>query len=87
MNGMGPQISSYRILGVRVDAAQIPDVCATVEQWVQQRDRCHYVAVTGMHGIMEAQHDLEFKSILNAADLVVWLPPSIARRQTSFGLA
>ena len=71
MNGMGPQISSYRILGVRVDAAQIPDVCATVEQWVQQRDRCHYVAVTGMHGIMEAQHDLEFKSILNAADLVV----------------
>ena len=71
MNGTGAEISSCRILGVRVDAVQIPDVCATVERWLQQRDRCHYVAITGMHGLMEAQHDPAFKSILNAADLVV----------------
>ena len=71
MNGGGVQSSSYRVLGVRVDAVQIPEVCARVEEWIQQRDGCHNVAVTGMHGIMEAQHDPEFKSILNAADLVV----------------
>jgi N-acetylglucosaminyldiphosphoundecaprenol N-acetyl-beta-D-mannosaminyltransferase len=58
-------------LGVRVDAVQLAEVCARVEEWIEQRDGCHYVAVTGMHGIMEAQHDPEFKSILNAADLVV----------------
>jgi N-acetylglucosaminyldiphosphoundecaprenol N-acetyl-beta-D-mannosaminyltransferase len=71
MNEGGVQSSSFRVLGVRVDAVQIPEVCARVEEWIQQRDGCHYVAVTGMHGIMEAQHDPEFKSILNAADLVV----------------
>lgn len=71
MNGKGGESFSYRVLGVRVDAVQIPEVCARVEEWIQQRDGCHYVAVTGMHGIMEAQHDPEFKSILNAADLVV----------------
>jgi N-acetylglucosaminyldiphosphoundecaprenol N-acetyl-beta-D-mannosaminyltransferase len=71
MNGESVQSSSYRVLGVRVDAVQLPEVCRRVEKWIEQRDACHYVAVTGMHGIMEAQHDPEFKSILNAADLVV----------------
>lgn len=71
MNGMGLPSSPYRVLGVRVDAVQIPEVCARVEEWIQNRDGCRYVAVTDMHGIMEAQHDSTFKSILNAADLVV----------------
>ncbi len=67
--GMGN--SSYRVLGVRVDAVQIPDVCARIEEWIQRPGSCRYVAVTGMHGIMEARHDRAFKSVLNAADLVV----------------
>jgi N-acetylglucosaminyldiphosphoundecaprenol N-acetyl-beta-D-mannosaminyltransferase len=62
---------SYRVLGVRVDAIQIPEVCARIEQWIKHRDRCRYVAVTGMHGIMEAQRASAFKAVLNAADLVV----------------
>ena len=62
---------SYRVLGVRVDAMQIPEVCARIEQWIKHRDRCRYVAVTGMHGIMEAQRASAFKAVLNAADLVV----------------
>jgi N-acetylglucosaminyldiphosphoundecaprenol N-acetyl-beta-D-mannosaminyltransferase len=68
---MGAESFSYRVLGVRVDAVQIPEVCARVEEWIERRDSCRYVAVTGMHGIMEAQHDPTFKSILNSADLVV----------------
>jgi N-acetylglucosaminyldiphosphoundecaprenol N-acetyl-beta-D-mannosaminyltransferase len=71
MNNIGVESFSYRVLGVRVDAVQIPDVCSTVEAWIERRDGCRYVAVTGMHGIMEAQHDPAFKSILNGADLVV----------------
>jgi N-acetylglucosaminyldiphosphoundecaprenol N-acetyl-beta-D-mannosaminyltransferase len=71
MNEMRVENSSYRVLGVRVDAVQIPEVCARVEEWIEHRGSCRYVAVTGMHGIMEAQHDPRFKFILNAADLVV----------------
>jgi N-acetylglucosaminyldiphosphoundecaprenol N-acetyl-beta-D-mannosaminyltransferase len=63
--------ASYRALGVRVDAVQIPDVVVRMEEWIARRDGCHFIAVTGMHGVMEAQHDPGFKDVLNAADLVV----------------
>ncbi len=61
----------FRILGVGVDALQIPGVIHEVENWIQSHDGCHFIAVTGMHGVMEAQHEAPFKAILNSADLVV----------------
>ncbi len=61
----------FHLLGVRVDAVQIPDAISTMQSWIEKRDRCHYVTVTGMHGVTEARHDSSFKSVLNAADLVV----------------
>jgi len=61
----------FTVLGVRIDAVQIPDVVALMEHWILDRDTCHFIAVTGMHGITEAQHDPWFKKILNFADLVV----------------
>lgn len=61
----------YRILGVRVDATQIPDTIAQMEEWITRRDACHFVAVTDMHSVMEAQYDDGFKSMLSSADLVV----------------
>lgn len=67
----GENRAYFRVLGVRVDALQLPDVSAIIEQWVQDHGRCRYIAVTGIHGVMEAQHDPEFKRILNSADLVV----------------
>lgn len=65
------QVPSFRLLGVRVHAVQIPDAIVQIENWIRDRNACHYVAVTGMHGVMEAQHDEKFKTILNTADLVV----------------
>ncbi|GAP62435.1 N-acetylglucosaminyldiphosphoundecaprenol N-acetyl-beta-D-mannosaminyltransferase [Ardenticatena maritima] len=62
---------SYSVLGVRVHAVQIPDVIALMETWIAARERCHYVAVTGMHGVTVAQEDETFRQVLNAADLVV----------------
>lgn len=62
---------SYSTLGVRVDAVQIPDVIEQMQQWINRREACHWIAVTGMHGVMEAQHNSEFKAVLNGADLVV----------------
>jgi len=63
--------STFKVLGVRVNAVQIPDVIAQVENWIAERYQCHFVAVTGMHGVTEAQHDPHFKQILNSSDLVV----------------
>ena len=64
-------VKSYRVLGVRVNAVQIQDVITRMEEWIARRDGCRYVAVTGMQGVTEAQHDSSFKTILNAAGLVV----------------
>lgn len=61
----------YRTIGVRVHAVQIPDVIETIREWISQRERNHYIAVTGMHGVSEAQQDPSFRRVLNEADLVV----------------
>ena len=61
----------FQVLGVRVDAAQIADVVDQMKDWIREKKGCHSIAATGMNGIVEAQHDPEFKQILNATDLVV----------------
>jgi N-acetylglucosaminyldiphosphoundecaprenol N-acetyl-beta-D-mannosaminyltransferase len=62
---------SFQVLGVRVDAVQIPEAVRLLDQWASCRTTSHFVAVTGMHGISEAQRDPTLRRILNAADLVV----------------
>jgi N-acetylglucosaminyldiphosphoundecaprenol N-acetyl-beta-D-mannosaminyltransferase len=66
-----PAEGVFNILGVRVSAVQIGDVVARMEEWIERRQLGRYVAVTGMHGIMEAHHDPAFKDILNSSTLVV----------------
>jgi N-acetylglucosaminyldiphosphoundecaprenol N-acetyl-beta-D-mannosaminyltransferase len=61
----------FPVLGVRINAVQIPDVVSQIECWISERNRCHFIAVTGMHGVTEAQHEPYFKQVLNSADLVV----------------
>jgi len=61
----------FPVLGVRVDAVQIIDVVAQMTEWIRKKAGCHSIAATGMNGIVEAQHDPEFKQVLNATDLVV----------------
>ncbi|MGB9465815.1 MAG: WecB/TagA/CpsF family glycosyltransferase, partial [Candidatus Acidiferrum sp.] len=63
--------ASYSVLGVRVDAVQIPEVLLRMEEWIRQRKACRYIAVTDMHCLMQAQHAASFKKILQDADLVV----------------
>lgn len=62
---------SFRVLGVRVNAVQIPDVVALMQHWIQQRDASRFITVTSMHGVSESRRDQRFQAILNAADLVV----------------
>ena len=64
-------VAVFGVLGVQVHALQIPDAIHQMEEWISAGTSGHYVAVTGMHGVVEAQHDPSFKQILNFADLVV----------------
>jgi N-acetylglucosaminyldiphosphoundecaprenol N-acetyl-beta-D-mannosaminyltransferase len=59
------------VLGVSVDAVQIPDVIELMERWIAARSACHFIAFTGMHGISETRYDPSLKQILNSADVVV----------------
>jgi N-acetylglucosaminyldiphosphoundecaprenol N-acetyl-beta-D-mannosaminyltransferase len=63
--------SAYSVLGVRLDAAQIPDVIAHMESWIAIRGSCQYVAVTDMHSLMQAHRSPDFKGVLSAAALAV----------------
>jgi N-acetylglucosaminyldiphosphoundecaprenol N-acetyl-beta-D-mannosaminyltransferase len=64
-------IPIFRVLGVRVNAVQIPDIIGIIERWVRDRNTTHYIAVTGMHGVAESRNDPRFRDVLNAADLVI----------------
>lgn len=61
----------FNVLGVPVNAVQIPGAIATMEEWIRERSGTHFVAVTGMHGVVEAHHNPSFKRILRGANLVV----------------
>lgn len=64
-------IPSYRVLGVRVDAVQIPDAIRILEEWIQDPGETRYVAVTGMHGVSETLENERFREVLESASLVV----------------
>jgi N-acetylglucosaminyldiphosphoundecaprenol N-acetyl-beta-D-mannosaminyltransferase len=62
---------TFRILGVHVNAVQIPDVIDQMEQWIAKGRECHSVVFSTLHGIAEANKDSEYKNIVNRADLLV----------------
>ncbi len=63
--------ATFDVLGVRTHAMQLEEVVAQMQEWIRERDGCHSIAATSMHGVVEAQHDSSFKDVLNATDLVV----------------
>lgn len=85
---MQDSLPQFNLLGVRVHALQIPEVVAWMEATIADRSRCRFLSATGMHGVTEAQHDPQFKEILNAADLVVpdGMPLVWAARHRKFPL-
>lgn len=67
----GTHIPNFRVLGVRVDAVQIPEAIKVLESWIEERGPARYVAVTGMHGVSVSREDAAFGDILRHASLVV----------------
>jgi N-acetylglucosaminyldiphosphoundecaprenol N-acetyl-beta-D-mannosaminyltransferase len=62
---------AFDVLGVRVDAVQIPNVVEQMKDWIANGQVYYYIAFTGLHGISEANRDPQFKYIVNRADMVV----------------
>src|ERR1700732_365166 len=61
-------VTRVNILGVGVSAINLSQATALILDAVRQNRKC-YVAVTGVHGVSEAQSDPGFRQILNAAFL------------------
>src|SRR5580658_2884747 len=57
------------VLGVGVHAIDLPAAATLIENAVRE-GRKGYVCATGVHGVMEAQRDPQFRRILNQALLV-----------------
>jgi N-acetylglucosaminyldiphosphoundecaprenol N-acetyl-beta-D-mannosaminyltransferase len=57
------------ILGVGVSAIDMTQALDTIEGWIGSGEQ-HYVCVTGVHGVMECQHDAALRRIHNTAGLV-----------------
>jgi N-acetylglucosaminyldiphosphoundecaprenol N-acetyl-beta-D-mannosaminyltransferase len=54
------------VLGVKVSAINMSRAVDTADRWIRS-GQSGYVCVTGVHGVMEAQKDHEFRKILNRA--------------------
>ena len=54
------------ILGVKVSAINMNRAVDMANRWIAVGS-CGYVCITGVHGVMEAQKDPEFRKILNHA--------------------
>lgn len=68
-SNQAPPRARVNVLGVGIHAINLRTAVALIEQAVQSAAR-GYICVTGVHGVMEAQRDPEFRAILNRAMLV-----------------
>lgn len=74
-----PEIERTNVLGVGVSAIDMALALDTIERWIASGEQ-HHVCVTGVHGVMESQHDETLRRIHNTAGMVtpdgmplVWL--------------
>jgi N-acetylglucosaminyldiphosphoundecaprenol N-acetyl-beta-D-mannosaminyltransferase len=62
----GADVPCADVLGVKVSAIDLNRAVQLADDWIV-RGRPGYICVTGVHGVMEAQTDAEFRGILNNA--------------------
>jgi N-acetylglucosaminyldiphosphoundecaprenol N-acetyl-beta-D-mannosaminyltransferase len=60
------------IIGLPVHMVQIPDVVSLMTDWVCiDRQRCRWIVVADMHAVIAAHQSVEFRRMLDQADLIV----------------
>lgn len=68
---MNQELNSVEILGVRVDNISMNQALSMVKSWLEEKDCKKYIVTPNPEFIMAAQKDLEFKKVLNNADLAI----------------
>lgn len=63
------QLGRFEVLDVGITATDMPGAVRAIRGWVAARERV-YVAVTGVHGVMTAQADPAFLTVLEQAVMV-----------------
>ena len=71
-------------LGNKIDIIKTSDAVEKISNWIKLKsENAHWIVVTGMHGIVEAYKNIEFKKNISSADLfvpdgisLVWLAKS-----------
>jgi N-acetylglucosaminyldiphosphoundecaprenol N-acetyl-beta-D-mannosaminyltransferase len=58
------------VLGIGISITNMPAAVATVEDWIAKSAK-NYVCVAGVHGVMEAQKDLQLREIHNNSGMTV----------------
>jgi N-acetylglucosaminyldiphosphoundecaprenol N-acetyl-beta-D-mannosaminyltransferase len=65
-------IPCLSIIGLPVHMVQIPEVVSLMTDWVCiDRQRCRWIVVADMHAAIEAHQCVEFRRMLDQADLIV----------------
>jgi N-acetylglucosaminyldiphosphoundecaprenol N-acetyl-beta-D-mannosaminyltransferase len=62
--------ATVNVLGVGVSVVNMALATAEIERWIDERRR-EYVCVSGVHGVMECQHDPVLQAIHNRAGMVL----------------
>lgn len=61
----------------KIDIIKASDLVEKIKYWIKnESQKMHWVVVTGMHGIVEAERHADFKYIINSAD--IWVPDGIS---------
>jgi len=63
------QVVRANVLGVGVSAISMTEAVKYSDTLLQRKSAGGYICVTGVHGVMEAQTDKQFRSILNSSFL------------------
>jgi len=75
----------FSLCGNKIDAIKMPTVTEKIHLWIKnwKGEKSHWIVVTGMHGIVEAHKNPDFKQMISTADLfvpdgisLVWLAKS-----------
>lgn len=76
---MKKKINEYYILGAKINELTVLRTIEIMHDWIIKNEK-KYIVLTGAHGIIEMQSDIELREINNTADLVtpdgmpeVWL--------------
>jgi N-acetylglucosaminyldiphosphoundecaprenol N-acetyl-beta-D-mannosaminyltransferase len=80
-------VARINVLGVGVSAINLSLALQVIDEWIEAKTP-NYICVTGVHGIMESQHDAALRQIHNQAGLVtpdgmplVWMSKLMGQRQ------